>query len=191
MFMSKFYILCILIFSLILASCSAVPRSCKITLKDGTVYENIEVIEVSDGYSFKKLGETENTILKRDDVLKVESLEKKIEYRTIKSPKNGKDIVTEVLVDGNKIKLFCISMTRSNNMNGINNISYSRHYYAIRENSEATINIGEYSPYNKLGEKLRTIFKDCPELLEKMDSKIFRVRSDVEKMFEYYNMSCE
>ena len=65
-------------------------------------------------------------------------------------------------------------------------------YYLRKRNNTKLIFIGPYSPLgNNLKDKVLRYFSDCPELIEKIDNKDFRMRDGLEPIFEFYVKNCE
>lgn len=65
-------------------------------------------------------------------------------------------------------------------------------YYIRKPLEDKLTFLGIYNPINN-SLKMKTIgyFSDCPELLEKILSKVFNVRKDMKAIVEFYNSECQ
>ena len=107
-------------------------------------------------------------------------------YRTIAKENSDSNYPLRVLLIGENIELYAQEVISGGQFGG--SVFY---YYSRKDKSQKLKYFGPYSTLtNNLGQKLKNYFSDCPELLEKMESKEFRVRSDVIKMFQFYESNC-
>lgn len=99
----------------------------------------------------------------------------------------------ELLATGNKAELY--GATHYTRMPGFATPSIGQQevvkYYIRKPEEDKLALLGMYDPIvGNLKENVINYFSDCPELTEKIMSKDFKVRKDMEAIVEYYNSKC-
>jgi hypothetical protein len=172
----------------------------KITLKDGSVVEGLGRINVDEEIIFKENKEAEkkiyNYINTNKLIIKIDNTIKRFEYITIEGFDNVNSVkLVEKIISGN-INLYedyssgvSYSPTISGGY-GFSNYSKTTYYISKNENTPATdLRIG-----NTYSERFKEIaqksFSDCPDLLNKIDTKYFK-RYGIREVVQYYNQSCK
>jgi hypothetical protein len=107
----------------------------------------------------------------------------------------GKNKITPVeeLVKGNKISLYGITSNLNFQVgSGVSTYQMSTEYYTRKPKDKKISKLGRYNPpFGNIKDKLKNIFSDCNELLQKVEKKEFKIRSDIQIMFEFYNKNCQ
>lgn len=135
-------------------------------------------------FNYKKI----NKIIKREDGKDVE-----YQYKIVKAKRKNYPRLMKLVTSG-KVSLY---ITEHKDIVGQNSplmLEYDGvSYYMVREDSHIaeyvgakTIAIGRKS----VTKGLITYFRDCPNLIEKIENKEFG-KKDVIKIIEYYNTHCE
>jgi len=105
----------------------------------------------------------------------------------------NKIIPVEELVKGNKISLYGITSNLNFQVgSGVSTYKMSTEYYTRKPKDKKISKLGRYNPpFGNIKDKLKNIFSDCNELLQKVEKKEFKIRSDIQIMFEFYNKNCQ
>jgi hypothetical protein len=105
----------------------------------------------------------------------------------------NKIIPVEELVKGNKISLYGITSNLNFQVgSGVSTYQMSTEYYTRKPKDKKISKLGRYNPpFGNIKDKLKNIFSDCNELLQKVEKKEFKIRSDIQIMFEFYNKNCQ
>lgn len=107
----------------------------------------------------------------------------------------GKNKITPVeeLVKGNKISLYGITSNLNFQVgSGVSTYQMSTEYYTRKPKDKKISKLGRYNPpFGNIKNKLKNIFSDCNDLLQKVEKKEFKIRSDIQIMFEFYNSKCK
>lgn len=172
----------------------------KITLKDGSIIEGLGKINLDEEIIYKENKEAEKKIFNYKNVdrliIKIDNTIKRFEYLTIEGIDGiNREKLVEKIITG-KINLYedyTSGVSYSPTMNGsygFSNYSKTTYYISKNENIPATdLRIG-----NTYSERFKEIaqksFSDCPDLLNKIDTKYFK-RYGIREVVKYYNQSCK
>lgn len=172
----------------------------KITLKNGSIISGLGRINFDEEIIFKENKEAEKKIYNYINVnkviIKIDNTIKRFEYLTIEGIGSVNSVkLVEKIVSG-KINLFedySSGVSYSQTMNGsygFSNYSKTTYYISKNENTPAIdLRIGNtYS--ERFKEIAQNSFYDCPDLLNKIDTKYFK-RYGIKEVVKYYNQYCK
>ncbi|WP_445713527.1 hypothetical protein [Flavobacterium sp.] len=183
-----------------LFSATQAQNKITITLKDSTVLNGFGRIKVDETILFKKTEDSEKEIYDYTTVKKLiihsDESDQEYEYKIVEGSGGvGSVKLIEILKTG-KINLYqdyASGMSYGPNMTGgYGFTSYSKTTYYISENGSDTVtNLRIGNTYSKRFKKIaKKYFNDCPDLLEKINSKFFK-RYGIHSVVKYYNEKCE
>lgn len=196
-----------------LFSATEAQNKISITLKDSTVINGFGRIKVDETILFKKTEDSKKEIYDYKTVKKLiihsDESDQEYEYKIVAGV--GSIKLIEILKSG-KVNLYqdyASGMLYGPNMTGgygsnitdgyVSNMtgdfgftSYSKTTYYISVNgSDAVTDLRIGNTYSKRFKEIaKKYFKDCPDLLEKINSKFFK-RYGIHSVVEYYNEKCE
>lgn len=181
--------------------CNAQMKPIVITLKSG---EKLKGIGRKKGYTFKykadenaKPQEFEFSIIKSAEI---ELSQNEITtYKCYQTKDSEKFIAVVEIISGNKAELFTTTKEYNTDVSGgmgMGGMSFGggtvTHYYVKKANEDRLTDLGEYSPLtNDLKGKVKTYFSDCKSLIEKLESREFKVKEGLENIVIFYNKNCE
>lgn len=190
-----------LLFTLLLLLFSNIYSQNKLSieLKDGTVLEGLGRIKVDETILFKKSEDAEKEIYNYKTVKKLiiysDKLKQVYEYKVVQDSGGVGSIKLIEIIKTGKVTLYqdyASGVTYGSNMSGSYGFtSYSKTTYYISKNgSDVVTNLRIGNTYSKRFKKIaKRYFSDCPDLLEKINSKFFK-RYGIHAVVEYYNKSC-
>lgn len=172
----------------------------KITLRDGSVIEGLGRINVDEKIIYKENKEAEKKIYNYRTVekitIKINHSKTTLEYKVIEGSDNTDSVkLLEKILTG-KVNLYedyKSGVSYSPTINGSFGFSnYSKTTFYISKNGNDTVidlkNGNIYS--EKFKEIAQNLFSDCPDLLNKIDTKYFD-RYRIEEVVKYYNLFCK
>ncbi|TVZ55828.1 hypothetical protein OD91_1097 [Lutibacter sp. Hel_I_33_5] len=107
-------------------------------------------------------------------------LEGKEKYRTVRPS-----------ISGSRVELFFNSYNLSSTGAGGISVNQTITKYYIRKTGEEKIKyLGKYDLFGKMRENVIKYFHDCPDLIEKIKNKTFRMRDGLEDVITFYNENC-
>jgi hypothetical protein len=172
----------------------------KITLRDGSIIEGLGRINIDEEIIFKENKEAEKKIYnyKNVDILIIRINDKltTLEYKIIEGMGSTDSVkLLEKIVDG-KFNLYedyisgiSYSPTFSGNY-GFSNYSKTT-YYICKNGDDTVIDLRIGNTYSeRFKEIAQKSFSDCPDLLNKIDTKYFK-RYGIREVVNYYNKSCK
>ncbi len=178
----------------------------KITIKfiDGTEITGYGSVRDDSSILFRKEKKAEKEIYSHKTERKARKLtihtdngDMNYEYKVIAGTSGiGSVMLLEIAKKG-AINLYIkTSFTDSNpGMNsGTVNMTYSSvKYFMGKKGDDLVANLGNGSTYSKKFRKqiAPKYFKDCPDLLDKINTKEFFGRHDIEAVIRYYNEKCK
>ncbi len=169
-------------------------RPSQLILKNGDTLNVIGKLK-SNVFKYKKYSKAKPNKIGYSEIESIKIRFKKDFIQTFKllSVKGGKILPVEELVVGRKISLYGVTNNFiSKGVGGMRFQGTAIRYYIMKQNDYELTKLGDYSfPFRNLKEKIKTLFKDCDLLLKKIKNKEFRMRSDVQKMFVFYNKDCK
>ncbi len=114
-------------------------------------------------------------------------------YRFFKVKDADKSVVVEDIILGQKASLFANVRTRYVGVAGGGRYLITTvHYYVKKGMEEEITDLGVYDPLlNNLKEKVLIFFSDCDSLVTKIKERHFKIKSDLEKMVQFYNDNCQ
>jgi hypothetical protein len=190
-----------LLFTLLLLLFSNIYSQNKLSieLKDGTVLEGLGRIKVDETILFKKAEGAEKEIYNYKTVKKLviysDNSQQEYEYKVVEDSGGLGSIKLIEIIKTGKVTLYqdyASGVTYGPNMSGGYGFSsYSKTtYYISKSGSDVVTNLRIGNTYSKRFKKIaKRYFNDCPDLLEKINSKFFK-RYGINAVVEYYNKKC-
>lgn len=118
-------------------------------------------------------------------------------YKVVEGTKGIVSVRLLELADTGRINLYIQTFTGETNsdaVGGIVSVNYtSVIYYMGKKGDDLVANLVHGSTYSKKFRKqiAPKYFKDCPDLLDKINTKEFFGRHDIEAVIRYYNEKCK
>ena len=118
---------------------------------------------------------------------------KRVKMKFYQTVDNDKFISVDEDIIGNKVELYSRTFFyNSGGGFGMGGMQAVTNYYVKKPTEEKLLDLGQYSPLtNNLKGKVKEYFSDCKLLLEKLESRDFKVREGLNEIVTFYNESCE
>jgi len=188
--MKKFQLILIILFTANIGN--AQMRSSQLILKNGDTLSVVGAIR-GDSFKYRTHKEAKPQKVHSSEINNVKILFTKNDIRTYKFIKVkgvNKPIALQELVVGKNAELYAMISHRFSSGAGGVRISHTVISYYAKKMSDSEFTF--FGPYgNGLKRKVMIFFKDCDKLITKIENKEFRIRSDVEKIVEFYNKECQ
>ncbi|WP_046755631.1 hypothetical protein [Kordia jejudonensis] len=192
----KFKLTLLLLFMLNF-SCFAQLNPSKIILKSGDTITGVIGKLKSKTFKYKRYSKAKPEEINFSDISSVQISYSKNSIKTytfFATQENDKLIAVEELVIGEKVQLYgVVYNTRSFVANSSLSHSQTVVTYYLKKSSETKLTkLGPYDPLtNNLKAKTLAYFSDCKNLIEKINTKEFRIRDGLEQIVTFYNENCD
>ena len=167
-------------------------RNSRIVLKKGDTLNGKGKTQ-RKGFKYKAYAQAKPYYIEFSEIDYIEqqfSREKIKLFRFFQTNNSNKYVKVEELVMGDFTELYGVV----NNVNSGGSISMSMTIveYFIKKKSESKLTkLGSYNTLsNSLKEKVKIYFSDCKKLIDKIESKEFKMHEGLEQIVEFYNRNC-
>ncbi|WP_284651862.1 hypothetical protein [Flavobacterium terrisoli] len=200
--MKNFFLILIFLSS---ALCFSQRLKCTVYLTDGTTKEGVSRFKANDDVKFRMTDDSEPEIISKEKIEKINLEENGIigTYRyKIATEEIGlwlkEEAVGEVCLYSTRVSGFFYGGGASFNSAGGVGVGAGVmmgggeviHYYVCHQNDTEVFKITSIGNISKNFKKAASeFFKDCPELVGKIESKEFK-KDDIEKVVWFYNNHC-
>jgi len=192
----------LLIFLFFTIALTAQQEKITITFADGTEIKGIG--RIRDNYSilYRKERKAKKEIYSHKTERKARKVtihtddgDRQYEYKVVRGTKGIVSVRLLELTDTGKINLY-IQLYEGETHPDIAGMSMEYttvNYYMGKKGDDLVVSLGNGSTYSKKFRKqiASKYFKDCPDLLDKINTKEFFGRRDIKAVIKYYNEKCQ
>ena len=117
-----------------------------------------------------------------------------MEYKTVSDGDYTYTILLQITIDG-KMSLYedvYEGFTNPAMTGGLSMNNSTTTYYISKQGSNEAVNLRVGTTYSKRFRKIAQVFfEDCPDLLEKINSKSYFKRYGIKEVINFYNAECQ